>query len=432
MLMLSGVCIAVAFCGIFTSMSRLRKWSLFMMGINGFILLTADRFAYIFRGDTSTFGFWMVRICNFLVFFMSLVIVHTFNMYLTDLCRTDVKLLETPLRLRVNEVLLFIGELLIIVSQFTGFYYTFDATNHYHRASGFIICYLIPMSIWIMQFSVIVQFCRKIDKLLYISLILFTILPFIASVMQFFIYGLSLTNITLVGLILVLRIFEVRNTSQQIGIINRREKQHLRSMVEETAYALAEAIEAKDKYTHGHSSRVAKYSEMIARQVGKDERECQNIYLVALLHDVGKIGISEQIINKDSRLNDEEFAVIKTHPVIGYQILKKITHNPTLSIGAHYHHERYDGKGYPEGLKGEEIPEIARIIAVADAYDAMTSKRSYRDSLPQQVVKEEIRKGTGTQFDPVFARVMLHLIEQDTEYSMREKTPEENVSVTDT
>ena len=112
--------------------------------------------------------------------------------------------------------------------------------------------------------------------------------------------------------------------------------------------------------------------------------------------------------------------MIKTHPVIGNQILQKISKNPSLSIGAHYHHERYDGKGYPDGLKGEEIPEIARIIAVADAYDAMTSKRSYRDSLPQNVVREQIVNGIGTQFNPEFARIMLDLIDRDTGYSMRE------------
>ena len=160
---------------------------------------------------------------------------------------------------------------------------------------------------------------------------------------------------------------------------------------------------------------------MIAELVGKDVKERQNIYLAGLLHDVGKIGIPENIINKDSKLTDEEYAIIKTHPVIGNQILQKIKKNPDLSIGAHYHHERYDGRGYPEGLKGEEIPEIARIIAVADAYDAMTSKRSYRDILPQEVVRNEIVKGKGTQFDPAFAEIMLSLIDKDTEYSMKEK-----------
>lgn len=192
-------------------------------------------------------------------------------------------------------------------------------------------------------------------------------------------------------------------------------------LFEQTATALVNAIDAKDKYTHGHSARVAEYSRKIAELYGKNEEECNEVYFSALLHDVGKIGIPGRIINKDGRLTDEEYEVIKQHPVIGENILSSISEYPYLSIGAHYHHERYDGKGYPRGLKGEDIPEIARIVAVADAYDAMTSKRSYRDAIPQSKVREEIIKGSGSQFDPTFARIMQHVIDLDTEYDLRER-----------
>ena len=192
-------------------------------------------------------------------------------------------------------------------------------------------------------------------------------------------------------------------------------------LFEQTATALVNAIDAKDKYTHGHSSRVAEYSRKIAEELGKNERECEEIYYTALLHDVGKIGIEDRIINKEGKLTDEEFEAIKQHPVFGNQILSSISEYSYLSIGAKHHHERYDGKGYPDKLKGEDIPEIARIVSVADAYDAMTSKRSYRDPIPQQKVREEFVKGAGTQFDPEFARIMLHLIDKDSEYTMKEK-----------
>ena len=205
--------------------------------------------------------------------------------------------------------------------------------------------------------------------------------------------------------------------------ISRKEEadKNLRRLFEQTATSLVNAIDAKDKYTHGHSSRVAEYSKKIAKKAGKSPRECDDIYYIALLHDVGKIGIPERIINKEGKLTDEEFAVIKTHPELGAQILKSIKEIPHISSGAHYHHERYDGKGYPAGLKGTDIPEYARIISVADAYDAMTSKRSYRDPIPQQQVREEIVKGIGTQFDPQFARIMVHLIDMDSEYDMKER-----------
>ncbi len=172
---------------------------------------------------------------------------------------------------------------------------------------------------------------------------------------------------------------------------------------------LVGTIDAKDKYTNGHSVRVAKYSRMIAERLGKNQEECKQIYYVGLLHDIGKIGIPDEIISKPSRLTDEEFAVIKTHPEVGYNLLSKLSKIENVSVGAHYHHERYDGKGYPEGLKGEEIPEIARIIAVADTYDAMTSNRSYRNAMQQEKVRSELEKGKGTQFDAKFADMMLEI-----------------------
>ncbi|MCD8039781.1 MAG: response regulator [Lachnospiraceae bacterium] len=185
--------------------------------------------------------------------------------------------------------------------------------------------------------------------------------------------------------------------------------------------ALAGAIDAKDTYTNGHSARVAEYSKKIAERLGLSEEEQDELYIIGLLHDVGKIGIPDDIINKTDRLTDEEYAIIKKHPVLGAGILENITDMPKLLTGARWHHERYDGKGYPDGLSGEDIPPEARIIAVADAYDAMSSNRSYRNVMPQQAVREEIEKGKGTQFDPVYADAMLSLIDEDTEYSMKEK-----------
>ena len=198
----------------------------------------------------------------------------------------------------------------------------------------------------------------------------------------------------------------------------RREKVERLSL--QTMMTLAHTIDAKDKYTNGHSIRVAEYAREIAKRAGKSVQEQEEIYYVGLLHDIGKIGIPESIINKTTRLTDEEYMVIKSHTQIGVEILENMTEIPNLVIGAHWHHERYDGKGYPDNLKGEEIPEIARIIGVADAYDAMTSKRSYRDVLPQDVVKGEIEKGKNSQFDPSFADIMLAMIAEDTEYSLHE------------
>lgn len=182
--------------------------------------------------------------------------------------------------------------------------------------------------------------------------------------------------------------------------------------------ALSYTIDAKDRYTSGHSQRVADYSLAIAKRMGKSEADQKIIYYAGLLHDVGKIRVSEEVINKSAKLTEEEFNQIRIHPVSGYHILKDIHEDIRIAYGAKYHHERYDGKGYPNALEGENIPEIARIIGVADAYDAMASNRSYRDALPQEIVRSEIEKGKGKQFDARIADIMLQMIDEDTNYDM--------------
>ena len=160
---------------------------------------------------------------------------------------------------------------------------------------------------------------------------------------------------------------------------------------------------------------------MLAEALGKDEKDQQEIYLFALLHDIGKIGVPDWIINKQDKLTEEEYAEIKKHPQIGYEILKSISIMPKLKNGVRWHHERLDGSGYPDGLKGDDIPEYAKIISVADAYDAMTSNRSYRSALPQSQVRSEIEQQKGTQFDPIIADKMLEIIDADEDYQLKEK-----------
>lgn len=198
------------------------------------------------------------------------------------------------------------------------------------------------------------------------------------------------------------------------------QQKHINKLFLQTVTALSEAVDAKDRYTSGHSKRVAEYAKKIAARMGKSKEEQDEIYSAGLLHDVGKIRIPVEIINKPGKLTDEEYNIIKIHPVTGYHILRGISGNSFIAIGSKYHHERFDGKGYPNGLTGEKIPEIARILGIADSYDAMTSNRSYRNALPQAIVRSEIEKGKGTQFDPAIADIMLQLIDEDTEYTMKQ------------
>lgn len=199
-----------------------------------------------------------------------------------------------------------------------------------------------------------------------------------------------------------------------------RENRRVVNLTFDMLRALVATIEAKDLYTNGHSNRVAEYAKMIAEKLGHDEADCNRIYNIALLHDIGKIAVPDAIINSNSRLTRDEYMKMKEHPIKGAEILRGIEEIPGLYLGALYHHERWDGKGYPHGLEGEQIPEVARIISVADAYDAMTSKRSYRPALPQQEVRKEIENGIGTQFYPAAARVMLDIIDNDVEFKLRQ------------
>ena len=186
-----------------------------------------------------------------------------------------------------------------------------------------------------------------------------------------------------------------------------REQVH---MSDETILSIAKAVEARDKRTGRHSLRVAVYSMLIAAELGFDGEEIENMRQIGLLHDIGKIGVPDSILNKPAKLTEEEYNIMKTHVDMGGEILKDFTHIKNVADGARYHHERYDGTGYNCGLKGEEIPIQARIIGLADAFDAMTSNRVYRNAMPMDEVIEELKNGKGTQFDPALVDTLLELI----------------------
>ena len=189
------------------------------------------------------------------------------------------------------------------------------------------------------------------------------------------------------------------------------------NMANETVMAIAKAVDAKDVRTHQHSMRVAEYSAMIAEEMNcypwwKRSKEISNLRKAAQLHDIGKIGVPDSVLNKVGRLTDEEYAQMKSHVTRGAEILKDFTLIEHVADGARYHHERYDGKGYPDGLKGEEIPLMGRIIGVADAFDAMTSNRVYRNHMDTDYVIKEMQRGRGTQFDPDALDAFFRLIEK--------------------
>ena len=191
----------------------------------------------------------------------------------------------------------------------------------------------------------------------------------------------------------------------------KKQEEH-KQLISEMTDVFASCIDMKDSYTNGHSHRVAKYTAMLAEKLGKSPEEVEQMHRIALLHDIGKIGIPDNILNKPGRLDDDEFAVMKSHSQRGYNILKEISIAPELAIGAGYHHERLDGRGYPNGLEGDDIPEVAKIIAVADTFDAMYSTRPYRRRMELPDIVAEIKRCSGTQLDSSVVDALMQLIDE--------------------
>ena len=199
----------------------------------------------------------------------------------------------------------------------------------------------------------------------------------------------------------------IKRINQELSDANDKLEQAYMESIETLRYT----VEAKDPYTKGHSDRVAEYSVLIGKSLNLSEEELKNLKIGGLFHDIGKIGVPDSILLKESRLDDEEYSQIKNHPLIGVHILSNATIFQDIIPIVKHHHERFDGKGYPSQLSGKDIPYLARIVSIADSFDAMTSKRTYRNALPLEVVKNEFLKNIGTQFDPEIGMVFLDLLD---------------------
>ena len=224
--------------------------------------------------------------------------------------------------------------------------------------------------------------------------------------------------ILLASLVLILITWYFTRTHTQTTLLKQKyELEYAKKQIEmgnETILSIARTVDAKDSNTSEHSFRVSEYSVAIAKRLNYSDEKCENLRQMALLHDIGKIGIPDAILNKPGKLTDEEYEIMKSHVIRGGEILKDFTIIDNVSVGALYHHEKYDGTGYCHGLKGEEIPLDARIIGIADAFDAMTANRVYRKQLDIDVVIAELKRCSGTQFDPKLVEIMLSLIDDGT------------------
>ncbi len=421
MLALCAICIMIAGLLLFTRfLSKRRKWILFLMELIAASLLAFDRTAYSCRGDESALGGFMVRFSNFMVFFLTPGVVLTFNFYLTDLLQNEAGLKEIPRRLKAVNLFAAFGMVLVILSHFTGFFYYIDEHSVYHRGPGFLLSYAVPVLLPIVQYTVIRQYKTAFSKLIYTSLVLYIFFPITVGIIQIFTYGLSIVNMAIVLVSISLYIFcyldindaAERSHAAEVGSL-RKERQSMRRLFDQTASAFVAAAEKRDADREGHSVRVAVLARQLAERTGKTPEECEKVYYAALLHDVGRIALPDAVLRKSEGFTEEEEEQLRQKPVLSAEILSGITEFPYLSACARAAHEWYDGSGYPSGLREKAIPEIARIIAVAEAYDTMISGSSTHDPLSYQVVREEFVKQSGTQFDPVYAEIMVQLMDSD-------------------
>ena len=219
--------------------------------------------------------------------------------------------------------------------------------------------------------------------------------------------SIGLIFLVIFGLLQAVKKINQMNTDRNEAI---EQVEHLSRAAME---ALAKTVDAKDRYTSGHSMRVAEVACLIAEELGWNDEQISELRFQGMMHDIGKIGVPDSVLNKPGRLNSIEFELVQSHTTVGSDILKNVTSIPGVEQAARHHHERFDGNGYPDHLKGEEIPINARIIGVADAYDAMNSDRIYRKALPKDVIRKEIVNGRGTQFDPFLVDVFIKLLDED-------------------
>lgn len=426
---LSGVCgVSAVMLFVTKALTVKRRRVLIFMQLTAMFLLIFDRLAYIYAGGRSHTAYVMVRLSNLLVFFLTSAVVFVFNQYIIDLLTDEGGLEEAPRRLVFVNIITCIGMFLAVINHFSGIYYYIDDMNMYHRAPGFLICYIIPVLGPLIQFSAILKYRDHFTRIIRISLYLFLIIPVLASILQIFAYGLSLTNMCIVLVSVCMYVFAYYDVNDKIEKEHlletenlKQDRKNMQNMVRQLITAFAGALDERGAYSRGRSVRVADYAKRLAEEDGLSKKECEEIYCEALLHDIGKIGIPEEVLMHEDDPDEEELKILKRKPSIGSKILSSVTEYPGLDTGARCCYENYDGSGYPKGLKGDEIPRAGRIIAVAREYDNMTSRNSYRDPLPQQIVREEFVTGAGKKYDPKYAQSMLRMIDADGGYSMREE-----------
>lgn len=414
------------------------KWFTAMIAFN-MAMLVGDLGDWILGGVPGKLSFFAQYFISIILYFSSsgLLILSLFG-WIIAIIREKTAI--SDIWFRIGKIFTIIQVVLAVTMPIHKIAYIDPATNFYQRGDLFFLTQICPVIVYFMDVYMVIRHRKVFSKRELAYLGIFITIPMISEIIQVATYIVSSLNVSIsIGLIIVFtfihskREFDNERKIKDIMINENRKLEELQELQENLSEQLIEvlcsAIEAKDNYTKGHSMRVARYAREIMRRLGYDEETQNEAYYIGILHDVGKIRVDDRIINKNGRLTNDEYEKIKLHTVAGYQILRDVDVIPNLAVGARWHHERYDGTGYPNGLAGEDIPLVARVIAVADAYDAMTSNRAYHKVMPQDDVREQISSGMGKQFDPEVAQVMLDMIDEDLQFEMKQADYNRSVNI---
>ena len=418
MLILASVCFTISFFEVVTGIKNKKKRYLLMLQLSAAVLLLSDRGEYLWDGNTTQLGFWMVRITSFLLFLCVPIILHAYNRYLQYLFSESEGLSPNLKRFKIIDILLAIHAVLTLSTPFTGAFYYFDESNIYYRGPLIIVSFAIGLIVLLLFITLTLQFYKKLPKRMRLLLFLFTGNPFFSSIYQLFVMYFEAINLTIGAMAILLFIFDLldvramekHNRKLKDEVAERNE--HLIKMQDNLITSLAVMVESRDNSTGGHILRTKEVVRIITDEMRKDP-DCKlsddffnDILQATPMHDLGKIAIDDAILRKQSQFLPGEYEIMKTHAEKGYQVLHDIlkdTEKASFKIVAeniaHYHHEKWDGTGYPCGLKGEEIPIEARIMAIADVYDALMSNRAYKGKMSFEETDRMIMEGMGTHFD---------------------------------
>lgn len=370
-------------------------------------------------------------VLNTFYFFSSCLVAVFFLYYCVSLAFSDVSKKTRRIFYEVNLALVAVYAILLLINIFAGFFFYFDAQGQYTHGPAYVATNAISILFIIESLAIFIAKHKHFNKRQMVATIVFYAVFFGSFLLQLFVFpDILLSSFgSAVGTLVVFfsietpdytKLMDTLNelnelkASLEIQVLSRtheldEEKESYEELTLETLSSLALVIDAKDHYTEGHSFRVAAYAKGLAEQVGMSAQECEQIYFAGLIHDVGKIGISESILSKPGALTKDEYDKIKAHSELGGDILGGIKRFEIFEQVARSHHERYDGTGYPDKLMYEEIPYAARIVTICDVFDAMTSDRSYRKALTDEKAFDELVAGRGTQFDPVLVDEFLAL-----------------------